>query len=160
MSRLLWIAPLLLVLAACGKEEPAAPPADVSIAADEPAAIEEPAVEEAAEAADEVLEVVEESAAEPEPEEEAIILAKAEVPVAPAEWKFKEGQHYVRLTPTQPTLGGPDKIEVAEFFYYLCPHCDTIDPIMKGWAENKPANARFVQIPTMWNNILVRHEFP
>ena len=157
MSRLLWIAALLLTLTACGQEEPAAPPADEPVAAEEPAPVEEPAVEEAVEAADEVLEVVEESASEPEPEEEAIVLAKAEPPVAPAEWKYKEGEHYVRLVPTQPTLGGPDKVEVAEFFYYLCPHCDTIEPIMKRWAENKPANARFVQVPTMWNNILVRH---
>ena len=157
MSRLIWIAALLLVLAACGKEEPAAPPVDEPVAADEPAPVEEAPVEEAVEAADEVLEVVEESAAEPEPEEEAIVLAQAEVPTAPTEWKYKEGEHYVRLVPTQPTLGGPDKVEVAEFFYYLCPHCDTIEPILKRWAENKPANARFVQIPAMWNNILVRH---
>ena len=158
MIRLLCISTLLLTLAACGKEEPAAPPVDEPVAADEPVDVEEPAVEAVAEAADEVLEVVEESAAEPEPEEQAIVLAKAEVPVAPAEWKYKEGKHYVRLVPAQPTIGGPDKIEVAEFFYYLCPHCDTIEPIIKGWVqEDMPANARFVQVPAMWNNILVRH---
>jgi thiol:disulfide interchange protein DsbA len=157
MSRLFWITALLLTLAACGKEEPVAPPADESVVTDGPAAIEEPTADEAVEATDEVLEVVEESAAEPAPEEETIVLAQADAPVAPAEWKYREGRHYVRLVPTQPTLGGPDKIEVAEFFYYLCPHCDTVEPIIKRWAENKPANARFVQIPAMWNNILVRH---
>ena len=84
MSRLFWIAGLLLILAACGKEEPAAPPVDEPVAADEPAAVEEAPVEEAVEAADEVLEVVEESAAEPEPEEEAIILAS---PGESREWQ-------------------------------------------------------------------------
>ena len=157
MSRLFWIGALLLTLAACGKEEPAATPVEEPVAAEEPAVVEEAPADEAVDAADEVLEVVEESAAEPEPEEEAIVLAQADVPEAPAEWKYKEGEHYVRLVPTQPTLGGPDKVEVAEFFYYLCPHCDTIEPIMKRWVENKPANARFVQVPAMWNNILVRH---
>ncbi len=46
---------------------------------------------------------------------------------------------------------------MAEFFYYLCPHCDTLEPIINGWAQDKPANARFVKIPAMWNNILIRH---
>ena len=156
MKHLYWLIALALLLGACGKEEPAAPVADEPAAVEEPVVEEQPA-EEAAEAGDEVLEVVEESAAEPEPEEQEIVLAQAEVPVAPVEWKYKEGQHFARLVPAQPTVGGPDKVEVAEFFYYLCPHCDTIDPILKGWVDNKPANARFVQIPTMWNNALVLH---
>ena len=101
--------------------------------------------------------MVEESAAEPDADEQAILLAQADVPVAPAEWKFKEGQNYIRLVPTQPTVGGADKIEVAEFFYYLCPHCYNFEPLIKGWAENKPANVRFVQVPAMWNQILVLH---
>ena len=56
MSRLFWIAALLLTLAACGKEEPAAPPVDEPVATDEPAAIDEAPVQEAVEAADEVIE--------------------------------------------------------------------------------------------------------
>jgi len=34
-----------------------------------------------------------------------------------------EGTHYVRLTPPVPT-GSPGKIEVLEFFWYGCPHCN------------------------------------
>jgi thiol:disulfide interchange protein DsbA len=155
MRHLIWISAVALVLAACSKEEPAAP------AVEEPAVVEETVVEEVIDevtdeaATDEVLEVVEESAAEPEPEEQPIILAQADVPVPPVEWKYKEGEHYARLVPTQSTLGGADKIEVAEFFYYACPHCYTFEPVIKGWAENKPANVRFVQIPAMWNGYLV-----
>jgi thiol:disulfide interchange protein DsbA len=155
MRHLIWISAVALVLAACSKEEPAAP------AVEEPAVVEETVVEEVIDeitdeaATDEVLEVVEESAAEPEPEEQPIILAQADVPVPPVEWKYKEGEHYARLVPTQSTLGGADKIEVAEFFYYACPHCFTFEPVIKGWAENKPANVRFVQIPAMWNGYLV-----
>lgn len=156
MRKVYWVLALALIVAACGKEEPAAP------AVDEPAAIEEPVAEEApaeepADTADEVVEVVEESAAEPEPEEQEIVLAQADVPVAPAEWKYREGRHFSRLVPAQPTMGGPDKVEVAEFFYYMCPHCDTFEPIIDGWADDKPANSRLVKIPTMWNNLLVLH---
>lgn len=150
---------VIAFLAACGTEEPAQPvveeqPAVEDAVTDETVVVDEVVTEESD---DEALEVVEESAAEPEADEQAILLAQAEVPVAPTEWKFSEGRHYTRLVPTQPTVGSADKIEVAEIFYYLCPHCDTMEPIINGWAENKPANVRFVQIPAMWNELLVLH---
>ena len=145
----------LLTIAACGQEEPAQP------AAGEPAIVEETVIEEATEATEAVAvaeeTVVEESAAEPEADEQAILLAQADTSAVTREWQFQEGKNYMRLVPTQPTLGGADKIEVAEFFYYLCPHCYNFERSIKGWAANKPANARFVQIPAMWNNILVLH---
>ena len=152
-SLLLSIA--LLAIAACGQEEPAQP------VVEEPAMVEEAVVEDATESTEAAEEteatVVEESAAEPTADEQAIVLAQAEVPAVAREWQFKEGEHYIRLVPTQPTLGGADKIEVAEFFYYLCPHCYNFEPLIKGWAADKPANVRFVQVPAMWNQILVLH---
>lgn len=158
MKHLILLSVALLVLAACGKEEPAQPqttePAVTDeIAVDEPAAAPETAPEE--EVAEAV--VVEESAAEPEEDEQAIILAQAEVPATTQEWQFEEGKHYMRLVPTQPTWGGADKIEVTEFFYYLCPHCYNFEPMLKDWQETKPANVRFVQVPAMWNQILILH---
>ena len=159
MKQSLLFAIALLFLVACGNEESAPP------VVEEPAVVEEPVDDDSGEAseavaedaADETLEVVEESAAEPAADEQAIVLAKVEVPAATREWLFREGQHYKRLIPTQPTVGGADKIEVAEFFYYLCPHCFSFEPMIKGWVENKPADVRFVQIPAMWNPALVLH---
>jgi thiol:disulfide interchange protein DsbA len=158
MKQSLIIGLSLLFLIACGQEEAAAPEAEA------PAVVEQQvaddvvdAVEEAAETAEEAVQVVEESAAEPDADEQAILLAQADVPVAPTEWQFKEGENYIRLVPTQPTVGGADKIEVAEFFYYLCPHCYNFEPLIKGWVEDKPANVRFVQVPAMWNQLLVMH---
>jgi thiol:disulfide interchange protein DsbA len=158
MKQSLIIGLSLLFLIACGQEAADEP------AAEAPAVVEEQVVdevseiaEEAAEAVEEVVQVVEESAAEPDADEQAILLAQADVPVAPAEWKFKEGQNYIRLVPTQPTVGGADKVEVAEFFYYLCPHCYNFEPLIKRWLETKPANVRFVQVPSMWNQLLVMH---
>ena len=155
-----WIALslVLLLLAACGKDEPSQPqPAEQAatdeIADEQPVAATEPQPEE------EVVEavVVEESAAEPEEGEQAIILAQAEVPAASQDWQFEEGKHYIRLVPTQPTWGGADKIEVTEFFYYLCPHCYNFEPMLKEWQATKPANVRFVQVPAMWNQVLILH---
>jgi len=156
MKNPLIISISLLFLVACGQEEAVEPAAETPAAVVEEQIVDE-VVDATEEAAEETVEVVEESAAEPDADEQAILLAQADVPVAPAEWKFKEGQNYIRLVPTQPTVGGADKIEVAEFFYYLCPHCYNFEPLIKGWAENKPANVRFVQVPAMWNQILVLH---
>jgi len=158
MKQSLIIGITLLFLTACGQEEAVEPAAEAPAVAEEQVTDEVvDAAADAEEAAEEIVEVVEESAAEPDAEEQAILLAQADIPVAPAEWKFKEGQNYIRLVPTQPTVGGADKIEVAEFFYYLCPHCYNFEPLIKGWAKDKPANVRFVQVPAMWNQILVLH---
>jgi thiol:disulfide interchange protein DsbA len=158
MKNLILLILALLVVTACGKDEPAQPQTA------EPATVEEAVVEDvdaATETAvDEATEtvIVEESAAEPEEDEQAIVLAQAEVPAAGYDWQFEEGTHYRRLVPTQPTVGGADKIEVAEFFWYGCPHCYTFEPTINGWAANdKPANVRFVRIPAMWNGLLVLH---
>ena len=157
MKNVFWLSAALLLLAACGSDDPtpaateeapatAAPVADV--AAD--TAIE-------AEPEDEVLEVAEESASEPEPEEQAIMLAQADASSAPRDWQFNENEHYYRLVPTQPTVGGADKIEVAEFFWYGCPHCFDFERHINTWAEQIPANVRFVRIPAMWNRGLALH---
>ena len=144
----------MLLLTACGKDDPAptaieeapAPIADV---------VETPAVSEAAD--DAVLEVLEESASEPEPEEQAIMLAQAETSGPAPVWQYTENQHYTRLVPTQPTVGGADKIEVTEFFWYGCQHCYDFERYINGWADTKPANVRFVRVPAMWNGGLQLH---
>lgn len=158
MKHLILLSLALLVLAACGKDEPAQPQTTEPAAAEETVAEESAAATEAVEDAEAEAVVVEESAAEPEEGEQAIVLAQAEVPAAANyDWQFEEGTHYQRLVPTQPTWGGADKIEVAEFFYYLCPHCYNFEPLVKKWLETKPANVRFVQVPAMWNQLLILH---
>jgi len=154
-KHLIWFVAVLFALSACSKEEQ--PEAVV----EETATVEAPA-EEAAEATEEAveetLEVVEESASVEEPADEAIVLALADPEDAPArEWKFKEGEHYFRLVPTQPTVGGADKIEVAESFMYSCPHCFTLEPYINAWAATKDPGVRFVRIPAMWNQAAQMH---
>jgi thiol:disulfide interchange protein DsbA len=104
--------------------------------------------------------MVEESAAEEDEvqtEDQPIILAQADIPTAPQEWKFSEDTHYARMVPTQPTVGGADKIEVAEFFWYGCAHCYDFETYINRWLETKPANVRFVRIPAVWNALVKLH---
>ena len=158
-NKLLWISCGLLILAACGSDEPAvvddeAPVADEMLGD----IVETDLIDAVAEPADETLEVVEESAAEPEETgETVIILAQVDTDNVVVDWQFDEGTHYTRLVPSQPTFGGADKIEVAEFFWYGCPHCYDLEPAINRWDENKPANVRFVRVPAMWNDVLKVH---
>ncbi len=157
-NRLFWISCCLLILAACSKEEPVAAVEDTPVADEQ--LLDEAGTDtsDAAEPAEETLEVVEESAAEPEDTgETAIVLAQADVATAPVDWQFQEGKHYMRLVPSQPTIGGADKIEVAEFFWYGCPHCYDFEPAINRWDATKPANVRFVRVPAMWNDVLKTH---
>lgn len=150
----------LFLVVACGQtEEPQAPAGEQPVAETEAT---EPAADETAEqaVAEETLEVVEESAAvEEEPADEAIVLAMADdTPAPPArDWKYAEGRNYARLVPTQPTMGGADKIEVAEMFMYSCPHCYTLDPHFSRWAEAADPGVRVVRIPVIFNRIAQMH---
>ncbi len=160
MKHLIWIATLLFTLSACSKEEqPQATTEDAAaVEAPAPDLSAEEVTEATEETADDTLEVVEESASEEEPKDEVIVLAMAEPDDVPArEWKYKEGQHYFRMVPTQPTVGGADKIEVAESFAYYCPHCFTLEPYINEWAANKDPGVRFVRIPAMWNQVAQMH---
>ena len=151
-------------LVACGGGESPSPETAASTPAqDDMAAVTEaPASTEPA-ADDLQPEMVEESAATEEEvvaEDQPIILAQADtsqVAAAARDWKFTEGTHYVRLTPTQPTVGGADKVEVAEIFWYGCNHCYDFEAFINRWKDSMPANARLVRIPATWNPLVKLH---
>ena len=158
MKHLIWISAMLLAFAGCSKEEQAATPSQPAVTEEQPAEVAADAVDMAEESAtDEVLEVVEESAAEAEPEDTAIVLAQADATDTPRTWKFREGQHYERMVPTQPTVGGAGKIEVAEVFMYGCPHCYSLEPSINAWVENVDPGVRFVRIPAIFNPLAKLH---
>jgi len=149
---------MIFALSACGSGDKESGTAADTAAVEQPAADEQPAGDEAPAANEESTQVVvEESAAEPEADEQPLLLAKADTEPAAQNWKFKEGQQYIRMVPSQPTMGGADKIEVAEFFWYGCPHCYSFEPTINAWAKQAPANVRFVRIPVLWNTVHELH---
>jgi thiol:disulfide interchange protein DsbA len=86
-----------------------------------------------------------------------LLLAQNSLAEPEGNWKFTAGREFHRLVPTQPTVGGADKVEVAEIFWYGCGHCLDFEPHINRWAENKPSNVRFVRIPAMWNPLVKLH---
>lgn len=66
-----------------------------------------------------------------------------------AQAQMTEGKDYTRLVTPQPTENG-EKIEVIEFFWYGCPHCNDLHPYLKSWLENKPDDVNFRYIPAVF----------
>jgi thiol:disulfide interchange protein DsbA len=62
-----------------------------------------------------------------------------------------EGKDYVRLnTPLPPGPAG--KIEVIEFFWYGCPHCNAFEPTLEAWARKLPADVSFRRVPVAFRD--------
>jgi thiol:disulfide interchange protein DsbA len=57
-----------------------------------------------------------------------------------------EGVNYVRLADPAPVAPG-GKIEVIEFFWYECPHCNAFEPALEGWTKKLPADVAFRRVP-------------
>jgi thiol:disulfide interchange protein DsbA len=68
----------------------------------------------------------------------------------PTAWQ--EGVNYTRLVPAQPTSVPAGQVEVLEFFWYACPHCYAIDPMVESWKKSKPAYISFSRVHVMWND--------
>jgi len=69
---------------------------------------------------------------------------------APSGWQ--EGVNYTRIVPAQPTAVPPGQIEILEFFWYACPHCNAIDPMVESWKRTKPPYISFSRVHVMWND--------
>jgi thiol:disulfide interchange protein DsbA len=65
---------------------------------------------------------------------------------AAAEGTFQEGRHYVRLQQPAPVSAPAGKIEVIEFFWYGCPHCNVFEPTLDTWAKKLPADVAFRRV--------------
>jgi len=79
----------------------------------------------------------------------ATSTASAATTTGPTPWQ--EGVNYKRLVPAQPTEVPTGQVEVLEFFWYACPHCNAIDPSIEAWLKTKPAYVSFSRVPVMWN---------
>lgn len=63
----------------------------------------------------------------------------------------KEGKDYVRLSKPAPTEAPVGKVEVVEFFWYSCPHCNDFEPTFAAWKQKAPANVVVRRVPVAFN---------
>ena len=60
---------------------------------------------------------------------------------------FKDGTDYLTLEKPAPTDVGPGQIEVVEFFWYSCPHCNSFEPQLDVWAKKLPKDVIVKRMP-------------
>ncbi len=48
-------------------------------------------------------------------------------------------------------VDSPGKVEVLEFFWYGCPHCYALEPVLQPWVEKLPRDVVFKRVPAIFN---------
>jgi len=69
---------------------------------------------------------------------------------------FVEGRDFVRLaTPVATPPGG--RIDVLEFFWYGCPHCNTFLPLVDAWKARQAADVALRRVPVGFSALHETH---
>jgi len=77
----------------------------------------------------------------------AIALAQFKKPVP--------GTDYQVLESRAPMDASAGKIEVVEFFWYNCPHCNAFEPTLADWVKKLPKDVSFRRVPVAFNDSFV-----
>ena len=59
----------------------------------------------------------------------------------------QEGADFLVLDKPAPTDAAAGKIEVVEFFWYSCPHCNNFEPQLEAWAKKIPKDVVLRRAP-------------
>ncbi|GMR19445.1 MAG: thiol:disulfide interchange protein DsbA/DsbL [Gammaproteobacteria bacterium] len=59
---------------------------------------------------------------------------------------YEEGVHFIEIPFSESPETG-NKVEVREFFWYGCPYCYSLEPVLERWLKNKPKAVTFVRTP-------------
>ncbi len=81
----------------------------------------------------------------------AVIAAGLGLCFSAAAAQLTLGKDYSQIRPPQPTESGA-KIEVLEFFFYGCPHCNNLVPPLESWLKHKPADVEFRRVPAIFQD--------
>ena len=86
--------------------------------------------------------------------EAVITLASGLALSAPAlaQQPFQEGIEYLTLDQPLTTEAGPGKVEVIEFFWYSCPHCNAFEPQFKQWIEHQSKDVVIKRVPVRFRD--------
>ncbi|WP_277189342.1 thiol:disulfide interchange protein DsbA/DsbL [Caballeronia sp. BR00000012568055] len=73
-------------------------------------------------------------------------------PAAPA-----AGKDYTVLQAPQPVGAPAGKVEVIEFFWYGCPHCNEFEPVLEAWEKKQGPDVVFKRVPVAFRDDFVPH---
>ena len=75
--------------------------------------------------------------------------------VAWAQKKPEDGREYKTLDKRVATDAPAGKIEVVEFFWYACPHCNAFEPQLEAWQKRLPADVVLRRVPVAFRDDFV-----
>lgn len=74
---------------------------------------------------------------------------------ASAQRKPQEGAEYKTLEQRAGVEAPQGKVEVVEFFWYSCPHCNTFEPRLDAWSKNLPPDVALRRVPVAFRDDFV-----
>jgi len=80
------------------------------------------------------------------------VLAGAAVLPAFAQLRFDAGKDYLPLEKPAPIETPSGKIEVVEFFWYNCPHCNAFEPALEAWIKRAPKDVVIRRVPVAFSS--------
>jgi thiol:disulfide interchange protein DsbA len=83
------------------------------------------------------------------------LLAVSTVLAQGAAWAqqaFRAGKDYLVLDRPVPTDVGAGKVELIEFFWYSCPHCNAFEPTFAQWVKSAPKDVVVRRVPVAFRD--------
>ena len=68
---------------------------------------------------------------------------------------YQEGQDYVALDKRVPSDAAAGRVEVIEFFWYSCPHCNAFEPRLEQWIAKLPKDVTLRRVPVSFRDDFV-----
>ena len=65
--------------------------------------------------------------------------------------QFKEGKDFKRLDKPVAPDAPAGKVDVIEFFWYSCPHCNAFEPTLDAWVKAAPKDLFIRRVPVAFN---------
>lgn len=69
--------------------------------------------------------------------------------------QFAAGEDYGVVEPRAPVEAPAGKIEVVEFFWYNCPHCNSFEPALDAWSRKLPKDIALRRVPVAFRDDFV-----
>ena len=89
----------------------------------------------------------------------ACTVALASLGVPGSVWaqvkKPDDGADYMTLKDRAPVEAPAGKIEVVEFFWYSCPHCNAFEPKLVNWIKKLPPDVSIRRVPVAFRDDFV-----
>lgn len=67
----------------------------------------------------------------------------------------ENGREYRTLGKRVPVDASPEKIEVVDFFWYSCPHCNAFEPALEAWSKRLPPEVSLRRVPAAFRDDMV-----